>query len=144
MINLNSNVWGPHAWFFIESITIALPDNISSSLQNELKHFFFSFSYLLPCEKCRYHFSEYIKKTNMMKIDFSKKEKVLKWINTIHNEIRKRNGSETINIEKTVKYYDNQYNIATKTSYKDIFYIIIFIIIIIFLLKYFYFTKLQQ
>jgi hypothetical protein len=135
MINLDSKIWGPHGWFFIESIVIALPENISPSLQKELKHFFISLSSLLPCEKCRYHFLKYIKKTNIMDIDFSKKDKVLKWINTVHNEIRKRNGSNTISIEKTIKYYDDKYNTKIKTSFKDILYIIIFIIIILLLLR---------
>ena len=135
MINLDSTIWGPHAWFFIESITIALPENISLDLQKELKNFFISFSSLLPCEKCRYHFSKYIKKTDIINIDFSKKEKVLKWVNTIHNDIRKRNGSDIINIEKTIKYYDNKYNSKMLISFKNILYIILFIIIILLLKK---------
>jgi hypothetical protein len=42
MINLHSDIWGPHAWFFIDSIVIALPDNISLNLQTQLKNFFLS------------------------------------------------------------------------------------------------------
>ena len=156
MINLHSDIWGPHAWFFIDSIVIALPDNISLNLQIQLKNFFFSFSSLLPCEKCRYHFSEYVNKTNMINADFSKKETVLKWVNTIHNNIRKRNGSlanrqtrsvfgsEPFTIEKTLKYYDKQYSSGSKNSYKDFFIIFIFICVVLYLLKHFYFTPLQQ
>ena len=47
MINLNPKIWGPHAWFFIESIAIGLPDTIPIETQNELKHFFISISFLL-------------------------------------------------------------------------------------------------
>ena len=144
MINLHSDIWGHHAWFFIDSIVIALPDNISLNLQIQLKNFFFSFSSLLPCEKCRYHFSEYVNKTNMINADFSKKDTVLKWVNTIHNNIRKKNNSEPFSIEKTLKYYDKQYSTESKNSYKDIFIIFIFICIVLYLLKYFYFTPLQQ
>ena len=144
MINLHSDIWGPHAWFFIDSIVIALPDNISLNLQNQLKNFLFSFSSLLPCEKCRYHFSEYVNKTNMINADFSKKETVLKWVNTIHNNIRKKNGSEPFSIEKTLKYYDKQYSTESKNSYKDFFIILIFVCIVLYLLKHFYFTPLQQ
>ena len=135
MINLHSDVWGPHAWFFIDSIVIALPDNISLNLQNQLKNFLFSFSSLLPCEKCRYHFSEYVNKTNMINADFSKKDTVIKWVNTLHNDIRKRNNSQPFSIEKTLKYYDKQYNSVSKNSYKDFFIIFIFICVILYLLK---------
>ncbi len=143
MINLHSDVWGPHAWFFIDSIVIALPDNISLNLQNQLKNFLFSFSSLLPCEKCRYHFSEYVNKTNMINADFSKKDTVIKWVNTLHNDIRKRNNSQPFSIEKTLKYYDKQYNSVSKNSYKDFFIIFIFICVILYLFKHFYFTPLQ-
>jgi hypothetical protein len=140
MINLNPKIWGPHAWFFIDSLIISLPNNISLNLQNELKHFFISLSALLPCEKCRYHFSEYIKKTDIMNINFSSKDRVLKWINNLHNDVRKRNNSKTINIVNRVKYYDDIY--SSKTQYKDIIYIIIFLIIVGILIRYFYFGRL--
>jgi hypothetical protein len=140
MINLNPTIWGPRAWFFIDSIVIALPNNISSSLQNELKHFFIALSSLLPCEKCRYHFAEYIKKTDIMNVNFSTKDRVLKWVNNVHNEVRKRNNSKTINVVNTVKYYDDIY--SSKTTYKDILYLVLFIVIVGILIKYFYFGKL--
>ena len=69
------------------------------------------------------------------------------------NNIRKRNslltnrqtqsvfGSEPFTIEKTLKYYDKQYNSVSKNSYKDFFIIFIFICIILYLLKYFYTNK---
>ena len=139
MINLNPEIWGPHAWFFIESIVIALPENISIELQNELKHFFISISLLLPCEACRFHFSESIKKTDIMNINFSTKTKVLEWLNKIHNNVRKRTKNASISTQDTIKYYNSKYNIETKTSYLDIFLLIIFIGIILFILKYFYF-----
>lgn len=141
MINLNPTIWGPHAWFFIESIAISLPDSIPLETQNELKHFFISISFLLPCETCRNHFSEYVKKTDLMNIDFSTKTKVLIWINNIHNEVRKRNKCKNIPIDKTIKYYNEKYNIETKNSYLDLFLIGIFIIGLILVIKYIYFSK---
>jgi len=140
MINLNPKIWGPHGWFFIESVVIGLPDKIPLEIQNELKHFFISISFLLPCETCRQHFSEYIKSTDIMGVDFSTKIQVLTWINTVHNNIRKKNKSKPINIEKTIQYYNSKYNIKTKTSYVDIFLLGIFIIGLVFLIKYLYFT----
>ncbi len=141
MINLNPKIWGPHAWFLIESIAISLPDTITIETQNELKHFFISLSFLLPCETCRNHFSEYVKATDIMNIDFSTKTKVLTWINNIHNQVRKRNKCKNITIDKTIKYYNEKYNIETKSSYLDIFLIVLFVIGILLVIKYVYFTN---
>lgn len=144
MVNLNPQIWGPHAWFFIESIVIGLPDKISTELQNELKHFFISVSFLLPCETCRNHFSEYVKSTDIMNIDFSTKAQVLTWINSIHNNVRKRNKCKTVSIEKTIQYYNSEYNPKTKSSYLDIFFLVLFIIGIGLLIKYLYFKSTEQ
>jgi hypothetical protein len=144
MVNLNPKIWGPHAWFFIESIAISLPEIIPIETQNELKHFFISISFLLPCETCKNHFSEYNKKTDIMNIDFSTKTKVFKWINDIHNGVRKRNGYPIITIDKTIKYYNEKYNIETKSSYVNIFFIIIFIIGLILIIKYIFFSNLTD
>jgi hypothetical protein len=95
---------------------------------------------LLPCETCRNHFAEYIKKTDIMNIDFSTKIKVLTWINNIHNEVRKRNKCRNITVDKTVKYYNEKYNIEIKSSYVDIFFVAIFIIGLIVIIKYIFFT----
>jgi len=141
MINLNPKIWGPHAWFFIESVVIALPDTIPIEIQNELKHFFISISFLLPCETCRNHFAEYIKNTDIMNIDFSTKKKVLTWINNIHNDVRKRNKCKNITVDKTIKYYNEKYNIETKSSYLDMFFIAIFIIGLLVIIKYIFFPS---
>jgi len=144
MINLNPKIWGPHAWFFIDSIIISLPNIIDNTLQNEIKHFLLSLSTILPCEKCRYHFSGYLKETDLPNIDFSTKDKVIKWINTLHNQVNNRNNTKNISIDNMIKYYNNIYNIETKSSYLHIFLLLLFIIFIIFLIKYFYFLKIEQ
>jgi Flp pilus assembly protein TadB len=68
----------------------------------------------------------------------------MKWVNTIHNDIRKRNGSQPFSIEKTLKYYDKQYTSGSKNSYKNFFIIFIFICVVLYLLKKLYFTPLQE
>lgn len=135
MINLNPKIWGPHAWFFIDSIVIALPNNIDNKMQNELKHFFISLQSLLPCEKCRLHFSEYIKQTNIIEYDFSTKDNVIIWVNSLHNNVNLINNSKSISIDNMLQFYNDKYNIATKSSYYDIGFIIIYLLLVIYLIK---------
>ena len=138
MINLNPKIWGPHGWFFIESIIIALPNNIDLNMQNELKHFFISLQSLLPCEKCRLHFSKYVKKTDIINYDFSNKNNVIKWINSAHNNVSTINNTSIFSIDDMIKFYNEKYNIETKSSYYDIGFIIIYLLLIIYLIKLFY------
>ena len=61
-VNLNSDIWGAHGWFFCESICLGYPDKPTKEDKQQYKNFFYSFPYVIPCYKCRLHFSEYIKK----------------------------------------------------------------------------------
>jgi hypothetical protein len=134
-INLDPRIWGSHAWFFLESICIALPNKINKKLETELKHCFLSLTSLLPCEACRMHYSKYLMKTDITNIDFSNKAVVLKWINNLHNKVRIRTGKEPGSIDRMVGYYNIKYNIDTTTSYKDIGIIILFILLLLFLIR---------
>ena len=137
-INLNSKIWGPHGWFFIDSIILSLPSQIDYKLQQELKLFFLSLKSLLPCEKCKIHFTEYIEETKLNDMDLSSKEIIIKWINNLHNRIRISNNSKIITINEMYDYYLNQYqeNFFKKYIYNYKFLIFIIIIIILCYLKY--------
>lgn len=140
-INLDPQIWGSSAWCFLESICIALPNKLSKNMETELKHFFMSLSSLLPCEKCRFHYSKYLVKTDITNIDFSKKQFILKWINNLHNNVRIRTGKQTISSESMINYYNTKYNIDTITTFKDMGILALFIILLVILLRLLYIEK---
>ena len=61
-LNFNPNIWGPSAWFFIESSILSYPDNPNNIEIENYKNFFNSLQYILPCSKCRHNYSIHIKK----------------------------------------------------------------------------------
>jgi len=138
-INLPPNVWGPKMWFAIDSIAFGLPEIINNETQIAFKNFMNSLILLLPCEKCRYHYSEYLKKNNLSNINFVNKNDVIKWINKLHNSVSKINNKREFLYQDTISYYNEKFNIETKTTYNDIFILIIFFIIILNVIKYLYF-----
>jgi hypothetical protein len=137
-INLNPKIWGPHAWFFIDSIALSLPPHLDNNLQQQLKNFFISFSLLLPCESCKNHFSDYMKKTNLINYDFSTKDNVIFWINNLHNIIRISNNSNQFSINSMYQFYINKYsNYYNYYNYNYYIFIILLLISIIFFIFYF-------
>jgi hypothetical protein len=134
-IDLNPKIWGSHAWFFLESITIGLPENVNEKTETELKHCLMSLTTLIPCEVCRGHYSKYLVKTDIVNIDFSKRSNVLKWINNLHNKVRMRTGKEPGSVDKMVMYYNTKYNIDTTTSYRDIFTLVMFVIFLLVVIR---------
>uniref|UniRef100_A0A6C0M0D5 thiol oxidase n=1 Tax=viral metagenome TaxID=1070528 RepID=A0A6C0M0D5_9ZZZZ len=125
-INLNPKIWGPHAWFFLDSIIISINnDNLQI-----YKSFFSNLGAVLPCAKCRIHFDEYIKSHPLT--DVSNKDEFLIWFNTLHNEIRIWNGTSPRDIKSVLQFYNQQYNTSNIIPYCIIILAIMIFILIFF------------
>jgi hypothetical protein len=110
-IDLESKVWGPKAWFFIDSVCLSYPLNPTQLEKQQYKNFFNSFPIILPCGKCRIHFNEYIIKHPLDDTVLSSKDNLIRWILNAHNNIRINNP---IKLEEYYSYYNNKYNIDVK------------------------------
>jgi hypothetical protein len=110
-MNLNPNVWGPHGWFFLDSIVLSMPNNLSYEQKIIYKNFFTSLKDVLPCAACREHYKENLIKFPLTDIILSKKENIIRWILSVHNNVRKNDEKKTqISIEQYFKYYNKQYD----------------------------------
>ena len=112
-IDLEPKVWGPNAWFFIDSIVLSYPLNPSQIEKTQYKNFFYSFPVVLPCTKCRVHFNEYINKYPLDDNILSSKEKIIKWILSAHNNVSK---DKQITIDDFYVYYNDKYSIDVKND----------------------------
>jgi hypothetical protein len=109
-MNLNPKVWGPHAWFFLDSIMLSLPNKLNNEQKNIYKNFFTSLQYILPCEGCRNHYTENLKKYPLTDQILSNKENMIKWLLNIHNNVRQENKTIPISIRQFFEYYYKQYD----------------------------------
>ena len=126
--NYDPRLWGSEEWTFLEIMARSLPNNLTSKQQIYVRQHLLSLEYLLPCEVCQGHYSDYVKKTNLKNMDLSKKETVKQWINNLHN-LR-------LSKPRTMASVDEYYaKLETKyiTSYTDltIIFLVIFILLII-------------
>ena len=130
IINYDPTIWGPHEWFFLETMVRSLPETLDDNLQSKLKMHFVTLSYLLPCEICQKHFSTYIKESRLDKLDFSKKKNVIHWLNDLHNS--------RLDNKRTIKQVDNYYEKIYQNntqSYKDLIILFVTVTIILLILK---------
>jgi hypothetical protein len=114
--DLNSEVWGPSGWFFAESICLAYPDNATEKEKEQYKNFFHSFPNILPCTKCRKHFSDYLKLNPLSDSVLSSKENLVIWILNAHNNVNKINSKKRIQLSDFYEYYNNKYKMDVKTE----------------------------
>jgi hypothetical protein len=145
-MNLNPNVWGPHGWFFIDSIVLSLPNNLSYEQKNIYKNFFTSLQDVLPCEACREHYKQHLIKFPLTDNILSKKENFIKWILNVHNNIRKNDENKIlISIKQYFEYYNKQYDKNNnKNNNKDCnlkYYLSIILILILILIIFYKFKS---
>jgi hypothetical protein len=109
-MNLNPKVWGPHGWFFIDSIMLSLPNKLNYEQKNIYKNFFTSLQDILPCEGCREHYKQNLIKYPLTDKVLSKKENMIKWILNVHNNVRRNAKQIPISINQYFEYYNKQYD----------------------------------
>ena len=95
---MDPEVWGPHAWFFIQAALIHMPEDADPS---HYVNFLFSLQYVLPCEKCRSNYSAWIRNNP---IPMTKNE-MIRWIVQLQNSIREDNCKPTLSIREVIEYY---------------------------------------
>lgn len=104
-ININPIVWGPSAWKFMHYITLSYPDNPSGDDKINIRNFFTSIQHLLPCEKCRHHFSNYIKQYPLDDNVMRSRHNLSNWLLVIHNNVNKSLNKPIMTYNEMIKLY---------------------------------------
>tara|TARA_A100000164_G_C21857117_1_gene748158 strand:+ start:628 stop:1101 length:474 start_codon:yes stop_codon:yes gene_type:complete len=150
---MNPEIWGPHAWFFLHTITFNYPDKPNEEDKNNIKNYIHSFSKVIPCYTCQKHFIEQLKKTPITDEILQSREKLIDWMINVHNVVNKRNGKKVWTTEEVMEHYkqifsnkdENNNNINNhkcnkcknnKNNKTNNFFYIIFCIIIIIIVLY--------
>ena len=140
-LNFDPTIWGPRAWFFIETAILSYPDNPDENTKNEFYNFLKSLSHVLPCEKCRYNYLLHFNNNFNFKY-LDNKEELFNFIVKLHNKTNNANRSEQDVLDFYIKKYNNnEYftnnnnnNKINNNKYTYLFFIIL-IIIFIFIYK---------
>ena len=129
---MDANIWGSHAWLFLHTITLHYPDNPTEFDKEKYKKFFESLSHVIPCDICKSHYKQNIKK---YPIQLESKETLTRWLHKIHNIVNVKNGIEEFSYDEFIKKYSDMYSNNSKTK------LLIPILIIILCLVLFYIYK---
>jgi len=136
---MEPNVWGPHGWYFLHSITLAYPDNPTDDDKTIHKNFFESLKDILPCDKCKVHFNQTLT-TYPIENHLENKESLFKWLVDVHNRVNIDNDKREYTYDEVTKLYENMYS-KNENGYfiSNINLIIIFVILIVCLMIYYKF-----
>lgn len=136
---MKPDVWGPHAWIFLHSITLEYPDNPTSEDKVNIVNFINSLGPVLPCQKCRINFKSHIEKYPLTEEVLKSKTNLVKWMIDIHNCVNEMNNKCKLSYEESLKEILKLYNCNNKNLIIiSIMTVLVIIVICFFLLKMFY------
>ena len=134
---MKPEIWGPPAWLFLHTITLNYPDNPNIDEIESHKNFFILLKDILPCDKCKKHYSQYLIDNPIDDVLNNKQEFVM-WLNKLHNEINIRNNKPYMDLKNMIKLYRKIYSNNNNNIKK---YCIIFILLLLLLFIYWVFIK---
>lgn len=103
---MNQNVWGPHAWFFLHTISFNYPLNPSAEDKLRYKSFFYDLQHILPCKYCRNNYRKKLKETP---IRLDSRKDLVEWLIDIHNEVNAQNGKKPLTYEQVKINFEKHY-----------------------------------
>ena len=133
---MDPEIWGPHGWQFLHSITLSYPDNPSEKDKENHIQFFDKLKDVLPCEKCKLHFAKNLQ-TYPIENHLENKESLFKWLVDIHNRVNVDNGKREYTYEEVTELYEKMYNKSDKSEFISNKLIIILILLLICLTIYY-------
>lgn len=117
---MDPTVWGPPAWFFLHSVTLAYPDEPTPEEKRDMSTFFQSLSKILPCHACQKHYSEHLHKYPVDSSLASKKS-LVNWLVVLHNQVNLALGKATVTLPIAIsKIRERYHGLGRSTSFSSI------------------------
>ncbi len=100
---MKPEIWGPHAWIFLHSITLTYPDTPTSDDKKNMADFFSTLMKVLPCQKCQSNFGQHFAEYPLTDDILSSKAKLIKWLIDVHNAVNRMNNKEVLSHEESLR-----------------------------------------
>lgn len=107
MAILDPEIWGPHFWFFINTLALNYPNNPNDVTIKKYYEFIQNLPLFIPVEEIANDFDKLLQLYPVSSYLDSKKSFV-KWVHFIHNKINEKLEKPKISLnEFHSKYYEN-------------------------------------
>ena len=120
-MELDPNVWGPHYWFFLHTISICYPQYPNAVTKKKYYELIQNFHLFIPIEKIANEFSKLIDAYPIAPY-LDSKDSFIKWTHFIHNKINEKLEKPEISLHDFLfKYYESYKPVNEKLAqYKKI------------------------
>ena len=105
---MNQNIWGPHLWFSLHTISFNYPISPSNNDMKDYKNFFINLENVIPCSVCKKNYIRHLKEHPINDYLDSRK-KLVYWVIDMHNMVNAEIGKKILSYEYVIKKYENVY-----------------------------------
>ena len=105
---MNQNIWGPHLWFSLHSISFNYPLKPSIEDKNNYKNFFLSLQEVIPCSVCKKNYKRHLNEHPIQNYLDNKKSLVY-WVIDMHNMVNGEIGKKILSYDTVIKKYEDVY-----------------------------------
>ena len=110
---MDSSIWGPHAWFFLHSISFNYPETPTDTDKRNMLAFAINIGELLPCEYCKMHYQQYFT-SNPIQKNLSSRTALINWFIDLHNSVNRRLKKPEMSFDQVVSFYEKKYQKPSK------------------------------
>jgi len=104
--NITKTDWGNAFWFIMHYISANLPERLTEKYNTAFIALIMCIRFLIPCEECKYHMTEYIMKTDIHPF-MSTNKTVFQYTWAFHNAVSTRVKKNTMPFQEALNMYVN-------------------------------------
>lgn len=105
---MNQNIWGPHLWFSLHTISFTYPLKPKDSDKANYKSFFTELQHVIPCSICKKNYIRHLKEFPVHEHLNSRKD-IVYWVIDLHNMVNSETGKRVLTYNEALKRYEDVY-----------------------------------
>ena len=115
---MNQNIWGPHLWFSLHTISFNYPLNPTQEERNNFKNFFLNLQEVIPCSICKKNYIRHLKEHPIDNF-LNNKKSLVYWVIDMHNMVNGEIGKKILPYDLVIKKYEEVYKKKIELNNND-------------------------
>lgn len=105
---MNQNIWGPHLWFSLHTISFNYPLKPTDIEKKYYYDFFNNLQEVIPCSVCKKNYKRHLNE-HPIKNYLNTRKNLVYWVIDMHNMVNGEIGKKILSYENVIKKYENVY-----------------------------------
>ena len=105
---MNQNIWGPHLWFSLHTISFTYPIKPSRDDKSNYKNFFINLQNMIPCSICKKNYKRHLKEHPIDNF-LDNRRLLVYWVIDMHNMVNGEIGKKILSYDTVIKKYESVY-----------------------------------